>query len=370
MRLSRGRCFPDSPSGRASRALGVSSPLAGLGRSPLRLAALWCVAHGLLAPSVAGADEAERPIVVIVDSEDGTITRRLRQELEALGFSVQVRAEAPPATSAPGLGAAVAVIEIKAARPGSVQLAIVDPKTTKILRQALPIEAAYDPNASELVATRTVELLRAARLMVRAQAEPEQPKAAPTPAPAPPPSAPPALRAEPISGSRLLVGVGFGVAYSPDWTLGSDAVLGAAFLFSGRLGVVAELAVPMTPCQLVGPNGNIDAFSNRYRIGGVVEVVHESPVDLRFSGGVELEQLSFRGRADAPYVNAESHLLGWAPWLSAALGLRVVRSLRVTTGVSGAWTWPRSAVNFAGREVSHWGRPGFTAVAGAEWSFP
>jgi hypothetical protein len=338
-------------------------------RSPARSfgdALCLAVAFG---SSAAHAEQAHPPLVVIVDAEPGesSITRRLRQEIEALGFSVEVRAEAEP-----GLGTAVAVIEVKPARPGSVELAIVDPETARVVRRALTIEALHDPNASELVATRTVELLRASRLLVAARAKPEPSTAAQSPAP--PEQDHPAPKPEPPEvaqpPSRWLLGVGLGVAYSAGWALGSDLVLGSALRISRPFALLAELSLPLSPCQLATDNGNIDAFSNRYRVGGLVDAVPESAVGFQLAGGVELEQLSFRGRASPPYVNAESDLWAFAPWLKVSGSVRVVPSLRAVAALTGAWTVPRTGVNFAGREVSVWGRPAVTAAFGAEWSLP
>jgi hypothetical protein len=334
-------------------------------------------APALSGPAVAHAAEGERPLVVIVDAEDSAITRRLRQEIEALGFSVELLPEPPPLTMGEDSSAprAVAVIEIKAARPGSVRLSIVDPKTTQVVRQALPIEAAHDPNSAELVATRTVELLRAARLTVRTQDPRSEDSvttntkpAAATPEPSKP--APPPSEPSPEPASQLLVGAGGGLSCVPEWTPGFDASLSVAWWSAGRWGLLAELTLPLLSCRLEGPNGDIDALANRYRFGAVFEAFRERPFALRMALGGELEQLAFRGRAQAPYVNAESHLLAFAPWVRVGGSLRIARSLRVVTALTGAWTVPRSVVNFAGREVSRWGRPGLTGSLGAEWSFP
>lgn len=365
MRRSLGRWRRDAA---ARRGVDTLRPRGWLLRSTL----LFLAACGapLLGPlPVLRAEEQRTPLVVIIDADDGPITRRLRQEIEALGFSVQLRTRRPSETASEELSArrAVAVIEIKAARPGSVELSVVDPKTTKIVRRALPIEAAQDPTAAELVATRTVELLRAARLSVRANIEPaREPEEEPR---RPAPSLPSAreLRADP-----LFVGAGMGLVFSSGWTLGWSAALNAGWLPGGRFGLVAELSLPLTPCVWNGTEGegSIDAYANAYRLGAVLQLVGEQTFGLRLSAGAEFSQLWFHGRAEAPYVNTEARLSTWGPWVRVVSGLRATRSLRVVTALGGTWTLPRSAINFAGREVSRWGRPTVTGLMGVEWTFP
>ena len=372
MRLLRSRCARDLVNYRAFRALACSTTVSGLVGHLLRAVLSSAL---LLSPTrLCRAEELRKPLVVIVDSEDSAMTRRLRQELEALGFLVQSRSDMPAAVDRElGPTRAVAVIEIKAARPGSVSLSMVDPQTAQVVRQALPIEAAQDPNAAELVATRTVELLRAARLDVHAGSDAvTKPNQNAEPVVERSPSIPPVTRPEeraPAS-AQLLVGAGMGLSFAPEWTWGSDVTVGAAWLAPSALGLVAELALPVTPARFEGSDGDIDAFCSRYRLGVLYQAFRERPFGLRIATGAELEQLSFRGRAEAPYVNVESHLLAWAPWLRVAGNWRATRSLRVVTAVTSDFTLPRTVVNFGGREVSHWGRPGFSATVGAEWSFP
>jgi hypothetical protein len=357
MRRSRDRCSLDPASGAARR-----RPWRARGARALFASLCACLIQVLPGVPSLRAEEQERPIVVILDAEDSPVTRRLRQEVEALGFSVQLKTTAPEQDASEELASArvVAWIEIKPARPGSVALSILDPKTDKIVRQALPIEAAQDPNAAELVATRTVELLRAARLNVKTRVPP---RAQPVPLP-PGPRTTPEQRA-----AQLQVGAGVGLSASAGWSSGFGASLNVAWLPSARFGAMAELMWPLTASRWQSAEGGIDGFANFYRLGAVFDALRGGTLGLRVSAGGEFQQLWFRGAANSPFINSEAHLSAWAPWLRVAPRLKLTASLCVVAAFMGAWTLPRSVVNFAGREVGRWGRPLLTGLGGVEWSF-
>lgn len=102
--------------------------------------------------------------MVLMDPGVPELARRLREEIDSLGFEVvNVReddARQPLELRARALGA-VAAIRITLFGPGTVDMSIVDRATGKTVSRKLAIATSSDPAATELIATRTVELLRA-----------------------------------------------------------------------------------------------------------------------------------------------------------------------------------------------------------------
>src|SRR5688500_8238648 len=103
-------------------------------------------------------------LVVLIDPGLPALSRRLEEEIEALGLSVVNVPEIGPGESLEDRARsaqAVAAIRVMSAGSGFVEMTIVDRATGKTVSRRLAIATPADPAAAELVATRTVELLRA-----------------------------------------------------------------------------------------------------------------------------------------------------------------------------------------------------------------
>jgi hypothetical protein len=318
-------------------------------------------------PAVALAvNETERPLVVIATPEPTPITRRLQQEIEGLGFNVQLEPHSftePPEVELSSRNA-VAAIVISTQSPGSIALYVLEPKTARIIKQELPIEAPKDPTAIELVATRTVELLRAARLEVSADHRSNSPPPPQPPTPAPPTTRPTQQRVP----AQLLIGVGTGVLYMPHWRMGIELELAAAYVGTSRFGWMSSLSSALSATSFQASEvGRVQAKATTFRLGGLVQAIRPAPFGMRLYGGLEGSQVKFTGEVQSPYVSHASYLSTFAPFIGAAPNLRLSSRFQLTAEVSASWALPRTVVRYSGQELRDWGRPSIHGALIVEW---
>lgn len=315
---------------------------------------------------VARADPARAKIVVIVDPEGTSLTRRLQQEVEALGFEVRLEHETEqPLAQTLSEDGVVASIALHAARPGRLNLIILDPKTHDLVRAELALEAApRDPAAAELAATRTAELLRAVRLSVPATSRPtirttehREPEVSPSKRRVA--AAPGAIHVAASAGPALLV--------VPDWAPAVAAVTDLAVFSRAGLGLAARAVIPLTPARIESQAASIEAYCSSYRLGALFDWQLTKPLSVRWGVGGELDHLRLRGIARRPWVGTEDRSLTWGMWTSGALSVRVSPHLALLSGVSASWQVRRTAVRSAGEVVRDWGRPMFLASLSLEW---
>ena len=123
------------------------------------------------ARSACGNEPNDR-VVLLVDPGVPTLARRLREEVEALGLEVRtVPAQVPdvPLEERARAAGAIAAIRIAKSGAGSVEMTIVNRATGKTVMRTLAVATPEDPASTELVATRTVELLRASLIELAAE---------------------------------------------------------------------------------------------------------------------------------------------------------------------------------------------------------
>ncbi|MGC4068029.1 MAG: hypothetical protein QM784_25950 [Polyangiaceae bacterium] len=168
-----------------------------------------------------GQGEAPK-VLVTVDSGEEALTTRLCQEMEALGLTVIVGDDVAEGASALETEArrrdAIAAVRVLDTRSGTVEMTIIDRATGKTVQRRLVIATPSDPAAAELIAVRTVELLRASLMELhsshpargdvpittRVQAMAEVPKSA--------------LPAAPVTRRLYGIGATFGWGYAPGWS--------------------------------------------------------------------------------------------------------------------------------------------------------
>lgn len=324
----------------------------------------------LVRPAVAfAAEESKRPVVVIATPEPTPITRRLQQEIEALGFNVVLEprgfAESPDFELSSRN--AVAAIVISTTSPGYIALFVLEPKTARIIKQELPIEAPKDPTAIELVATRAVELLRAARLEVTAEHRSSVP-AVPKPPPTIPQPMPVEVAQPPRSTAQLLIGLGPGMLFMPHWQLGTTVNVTAAYVGTSQFGWMSSLSSSLTAASFrVTGVGRVNATATTFRLGSVVQSVRPAPLGLRLCAGVDGSQVKFKGETQSPYASHADYLSTFAPFLGVASNLRISSHLQLVAQVTGSWNLPRTNVRYGGKELRDWGQPSIHGVFTAEW---
>jgi hypothetical protein len=308
--------------------------------------------------------------VVISAAQTTPMLRRLQQEVEGLGFSVRLEArgftERPPAElSTAGV---VAAIEVVTTIPGFIALYVLEPKTARVIRQELPIEAPSDPTSTELVTTRAVELLRAARLEVGAPTKPSRPATVPAAASV---AATPKTKDQPIQPkptAELQLGAGRGLSFVPNWRVSTNFGVTAAYIETRGFGWVGAIAGTMTPARLtVADIGSVEAHPTSFRLGGVFHAFRPSPLGLRLSGGIEWNQIEFTGEVTGTYTGGSVYLSTFAPWLAVGASVRISSQLQLVPQIVGSWAMPRTVVRVAGQELRDWGQPVLAGSLNLEW---
>ena len=249
-------------------------------------------------------------------------------------------------------------------------MTILDRVTGKTVHRELTVSTPADPAAAELIATRTVELLRASLMELASPHPPrgEVPVTAEVRALAPPPTmtAAPARRFGIIS-----VAAGPAVLYSPEWRAGGDLVAGLTWMATSRFGVEGSVLVPLVPARVSTAEGHAELAVTLCRLGGVVRWgPRSSPVAVRSVAGLALGSLAFEGAAQAPYAGVRDHLWSWSPYLGSGLGWQVAPSFGLRADVAVGVDASHTVVRFAGREVADWGRPWLAGSAALELSWP
>lgn len=305
--------------------------------------------------------------MVISAAQTTPMVRRLQQEIEALGFSVQI--ESQGITDPHGelsRRRAIAAVQVTTTVPGSIALYVLEPRTARIIRQELPIEVPNDSSATDLVTTRAVELLRAARLEVGDA--PTRHSVSPAAVPIAPTPRQQELQPQRTSSAQLVLGAGPGVSYVPRWHPSSNLVVTIAYIGHRGLGLVGGLTGPITPARVQIPEvGTIEADATGFRVGGLFEAFREAPLGLRLLSGLEWSRLRFAGRVTAPYVGTPVYLSTFAPWIAFGASLRFSSQLQLVTYLSSSWAMPRTVVRFAGQELLDWGQPALSGAATLEW---
>lgn len=304
------------------------------------------------------------PRVLLVDPGSEPLTARLREEIESLGLEVIIVTESDPTEpleSRARLANAVGAIRITQRGPGSVEMTILDRATGKTVSRHLPIATGADPASSELVATRTVELLRASLMELEAPHPPRGDVAV-----TPEVRALAAPAAEPHA-STLSVAAGPALVTSPGLGVSVDIWVAFRLITESGLGASARVVAPGTGSELETAEGRVSAFAWQYRLGAVLEGPHLTrTLTPHFEAGATLVTLTTNGVASTPFRGVEQHSVAWGPWISADLRLEIVRPLSVLAAADIAFLFPETVLRSDGHEVATFGRPLAGANAGLE----
>jgi len=332
-------------------------------------------ALGLLAvflgPAAFAADAEPRTVVIMSEPKAEAASQRLRQEIEALGFRVEVKPETTPVRSLEAVAEeahALAAIRVQPLHAGGVEMTVLDRVTGKTVHRELGGASESDLAGDELVATRTVELFRASLMELSAD----------HPARGDVPAAPPVralVRHDQEQASRnagsVSLALGPALLIMPDFRPSTQLWLSASWLSSSGFGVRGAAMTSLSPAHVEGPEGAVDLTSRSYRLGVTWAYrPHTSRWSAQLSAGWSLTTLSLSGTASPPYVASQADHLAWGPWLGAGGQLRLSEHLGLVAELSGALSVPNQTIRFAGREVADFARPGFVAALGPELSWP
>lgn len=294
---------------------------------------------------------------------------RLRQEIESLGLAVKwlpaERAQLPSLEQEAVTAGAVASIRIAPMGGSDVDMTIFDRATGKTVSWKLVAASTTDPAAGELIATRSVELLRASLLQMAAR-----PDAANAPPPPEPPAPAPA-EATHEAAENLSLLLGPAVLYSTDFRPGVHGLSTLTWMPFARVGASASVLVPIVPQRLARSEGTVELYGSFYRLGGVLEAIGpKAPVSLRLTVAAGLGRLSLRGQPSADYTGASESRWVACPSLGVTARVALTSHLRLFVDGSGSIAFPKTVIRLAGREATEWGRPALSAALGLELSAP
>jgi hypothetical protein len=346
--------------------------------------------------ATAHAQPSRSILLLRTPGDEATIARL---ELEFGGGAFQI-IEQKPGQRPPGetLGVAAerervdAAVRVDAAR-GTVALWV--RKADGFVEETFT--AAGEPSASQVLAIRVAESLRARGLLLPPAADPdpaptETPPAAtsetPRPAAAPQPVTPrsaastapvpiareadadsetASLTAPARPRSRFALDLGPGVALSPGG-LGPLAVveLGVRVRLTHDLGLSLLGVVPLTRQSFAGDEGDADVTS--YIVGSAFELEWArwwfGSIRSGAGGGASITRMS--GRAASGFEGGDDTVAAFTPLALSSFQLGLSGSFDLRTAVVVGATLPEVQMAFGDREVASWGRPFVVATLGLE----
>jgi hypothetical protein len=331
-----------------------------------------------LRANAAWADQP-KPTVAILCDEGDSLSRRVRAELDALGFrTVLVQ---PPDALSGGLEAEArklsAVGAVRRTAQGGVEVWAADRITGKSVRREL-LDDATDRDASEreaAFALRVVELLRA-RLLdpqpVRPASEVVEDKdhAELTEPPQPAEPAPPAERAPPtfrmsVEAAALWGRGGFDVAASLE--------LGLAWLPTEHVGLMGFVAIPLSHPLVNDPHGTATAELTVWLAGGGLRFAFLSRANSfqpTLDIGVTAAVLGVKGaQPSIGFVAETSSAAVAAPYLRLGAAYGINTMLRFRADVLLGTTARGVSVRFVQQEAATWGQPFLLASAGLDFGW-
>lgn len=305
--------------------------------------------------------------VLVIDPGVPALSGRLSEEIEALGLEVVLIVEGDPSAAleeSARKNDAIAAIRIEGGGSGAVEMTIVDRATGKTVSRRLAIATPSDPASSELIATRTVELLRASLMELSAAHPPrgEVPITRPEIE---------TLTAEEAPNFRLSIAVGPGMVKGApfDLSLGVGTVISG--LWRERIGVTAQLFLPVVAAELETSEGRIELRPSLYRVGGLFLLGERRNVLSGYlASGLLFGVLALSGAAEDPYFGVREDELVVGPWIGAGLRSSLTSKLGLVFGLDATLAYPRTVIRSAGDEVSTLGRPLVSGTLGLEMTWP
>ena len=318
-------------------------------------------------------DLADPVVTIAVEELDDEVALRLRAELQELGFdpSIIQAPEAAPSRELLEANArdrgAVAAFRIVRSRWG-VEVWIFDRVTNKtVLREVITGEEPDPAIRAGVVATRSVELLRASLMELaaahRVVTDPEIPRAVRELVE--PPRRPVVHRRTPTLalavGPALVVSAG-GVGPS----LGAALEVGIVLTPGLRLGALAVLPIVLDTVH----SDSGQAVVAPLVFGGALSVRLRSwsrtvAPSLRIGLAAAILHVEDQAPADGTIARSDSSV-SLLPLLGTSLRINLARRLRIVLAADVGAALPEATVEIAGRRVAAWGRPVILSTAALE----
>jgi hypothetical protein len=348
----------------------------------IEAAALACaVALTLLADHSHAQEppESAAPVVVLLTTgQDDPVAMQARAELSSLGFRVVVvnaESERPSRAElevAARKNSAVAAIRIVPQLTGA-EVWVSDRVTGKTLLREVILAEGERERRAEVLAVRSVELLRASLLEVGSRL-PERGQVAP------PRSVEQLARRdraavtepgahEPPSG---VMSVGPAMVWSPG---GMPALFGIALAARARVAPRVEIGgggfVPTLPGRVCEDEG---CASVTLGIVGAELEIHlasdGAALRPKLGASVGLAWMRMAGDANAPFSERTEDLFGLATSAHAGLELSLGSNLALEAELGAGLVTPRYRMQFAGRDAASFGRPYLLGSLSLEVALP
>jgi hypothetical protein len=299
-------------------------------------------------------------LVAIVTSEpNGSLSRRVRAELEALGVDViilkppaEAMASRQPLEQAAKNVGAIAAVRLVVSGEGKVEVWVADRATGKAVVRELDAPAAGTSDAA--VAVGAVELLRAS-LMELHSSEPPHGEVAVTPkveALALPANAAPWI-------PLLTLGTGAGAELTaPGLGVSVDASMGIWARITGNFGLRFIGRATVVPARTQTPAGSIDVQSQLAGLMASYELV--DPADAwvpNLEAGIAAAHVSTTGSAQLPYQGSTQGAWAAEPLVGVGLAWGFARGLRLRAEVLGGFAIPTTEVRTPSGAVGKWAEP-------------
>ncbi len=326
-----------------------------------------------LAPAVAAAQATPR-VVLVADRDSDLVGMRLVGELSALGFEVVVVAVEPgtqasrePLEDLARERQAVAALRV-VPLSGGVEVWIVDRVTGKtVLREV--VTAGEGESVEEVVALRSVELLRASLMEIDAPHPVQGEVAAPpnirrvVPRPRPPPAPPP----------KLSLGLAPAILPSPGGMgVPIDARVSVRYRAGSWWGWSALALVPVVPAHVEASEGEADAAP--WILGGGFDLYltdRASSFTPVLGAGGALVLVQMQGLStQQPYRLSSDAVLVSAAYVQAGATYALSPFLRVGADVLGGVAFPEVGMEFDRRAAASWGAPFLAISVGMEVAWP
>jgi hypothetical protein len=318
-------------------------------------AAAWVAHAWAAAPSIASATEPLR--VIVLGDEGDPVARRLRDELQAAGMTVDLVADggADPAALMRDRGAAAL------ARPRSAPLEV------RIWRRSSPdIDETVDvtsrgtgDEAARVLLLRAVEVLRGELMQVEARQTPAAPPASlPAPERASPDKPPPRPDAAEEAARRMAgwtVGLNAGPAVLV-MTGGLPVVpqvrAGALFRIVDRVSIDVHVLVPTVASAMDEPEGTVGVRVLGSGAGPAVLFTEEvSPAVVSGVAGAGLSMIFFDGDAVSPYEDGGGVSAAATPYLALTAGYRFTPWIGLRADAQAGLLLPAQGLRAARREI-------------------
>jgi hypothetical protein len=309
-------------------------------------------------------------LVAIVTAEpNGSLARRVREHLQALGVDVLVLkppeeaspGRAPLEQAARGIGA-IAAIRLVSSGEGKVEVWVADRVTGKAVVREL--QASASGSSDEDVALASVELLRASLMELHA--------GRPSHGDVPPNRQIEAL-AFPVRPAERFVprlalqaSAGAEVGAGP---LGPapDASVALWARIAPGLGATVTAHASLSPAEVSAGYGSVDVRSQLFGAMATYAPTGESAAwTPTLSLGFGAAHVTASGKAVPPLVSEDASTWCAAPLVAVGLGWAFVPGMRLRADVLAAAALPAVHVRAAGTSVGQWGAPAVFVSMGLE----